>query len=430
MTLSTSFQPSNKISRLRVLIPCDTGNGKEEWIPGKEDFPPENLIEVVSALPPCYYAFLQTKKEKNKPFIVPESILRHFNIPELVATRTFAEINGGFGHRAVYRAAPSSVPDDERTRAVSSCSTWFRCLFKMMRKVETKTIRHEDGFEYTDSPPAPGYTWFEMTVLTYWNMDGSSKVLCIDAPTDLPDQLLSALTQRRTPLDFKDPFVMHADLWDRIIVLYDISVWRMRDPVRELEDSNMRSRDMFAPTHGFTRHAIHVSEVLESAILTAVEARRCMTETHKALSPGLDQTYCRQADDYASFQISMLRNLRLRSESNRARLADEIHSAFNDLTRRDSSLIKSITIVTLLCLPASLISSIFSTTFFSFGDDNTWQVSRKLWVYWVTAIPSTIVIVLAWGLWYTKGDMILRPSLKLAARWRKCRKSKDPEKEG
>jgi hypothetical protein len=94
----------------------------------------------------------------------------------------------------------------------------------MMRKVETEEIRHENGFEYTNGTDDSGYRWFEMTVLTHWDADGSSKVL-----------LLAALAQRRVPLDFRDPFALHAELWDQIIILYDISVWRMRDPVRELE---------------------------------------------------------------------------------------------------------------------------------------------------------------------------------------------------
>jgi hypothetical protein len=44
------------------------------------------------------------------------------------------------------------------------------------------------------------------------------------------------------------------------------------------------------------------------------------------LAQDLEETYRRQADDYALFQLSLLKNLKLRSDSNRARLADEIHS--------------------------------------------------------------------------------------------------------
>ena len=114
----------------------------------------------------------------------------------------------------------------------SPSATWFRCLFKMIRKVERGA--HEDGPEYVPDGKK-GYTWFEMSVFTRWDAHGGCQVLCIDAPPDFPTELRSALARRREPFNIHDPFAMHADLWDRIVVYYDISVWRVRDPVRLLE---------------------------------------------------------------------------------------------------------------------------------------------------------------------------------------------------
>jgi hypothetical protein len=42
--------------------------------------------------------------------------------------------------------------------------------------------------------------------------------------------------------------------------------------------------------------------------------------------------------------------------------------------------------------------ALFSTTFFTFGDDD-WRASKQLWVYWVITIPSTILIMIIWRLW-------------------------------
>lgn len=74
-----------------------------------------------------------------------------------------------------------------------------------------------------------------MGIFTFW--DGKiCKVLCVDTPDDLPDRLKGALEKRSSPLEFSDPFAMHTDLLDQIILYYEISAWRVRDPVRKLEE--------------------------------------------------------------------------------------------------------------------------------------------------------------------------------------------------
>lgn len=40
----------------------------------------------------------------------------------------------------------------------------------------------------------------------------------------------------------------------------------------------------------------------------------------------------------------------------------------------------------------------FSTTFFTFGDDG-WKASNRVWIYWAVTIPSTILVLIIWGLW-------------------------------
>lgn len=40
--------------------------------------------------------------------------------------------------------------------------------------------------------------------------------------------------------------------------------------------------------------------------------------------------------------------------------------------------------------------SLFSTTFFTFGD-NGWKSSGKFWLYWAVTIPSTVLVVIAYS---------------------------------
>lgn len=100
----------------------------------------------------------------------------------------------------------------------------------MVKKVNGPT---DDDPEYVTG--LKDYKWFEMTFFTRWGFSNISQVLCIDTPPNFPEELKKLLNKRAQPVNFRDPFAMHAHLVDQIIVLADISVWRVRDPVRELE---------------------------------------------------------------------------------------------------------------------------------------------------------------------------------------------------
>ena len=78
------------------------------------------------------------------------------------------------------------------------------------------------------------YTWYEMGFFTRWDFPDHCRILCIDTPKYLQSELRAALGKQST-LDFKDPFAMLRHLIDQILVLCDISVWRIRHPVRMIE---------------------------------------------------------------------------------------------------------------------------------------------------------------------------------------------------
>lgn len=102
----------------------------------------------------------------------------------------------------------------------------------MVSVVTTKASRDEEP-GYTKAGGKP-YIWFEMGFFTRWDYPDRCTVLCIDTPFDTPEKLKSRLL-RESLLNFCDPFAMHIPLIDQIILLYDVSVWRVRDPVRDIE---------------------------------------------------------------------------------------------------------------------------------------------------------------------------------------------------
>ena len=72
-----------------------------------------------------------------------------------------------------------------------------------------------------------------MTFLSIWE-PGRCMMLCIDTPTGFREELRHSL-EREQKLDLQDPFAFFLPLMDQIILLYDHSVWGIRDLIRHVE---------------------------------------------------------------------------------------------------------------------------------------------------------------------------------------------------
>lgn len=102
-----------------------------------------------------------------------------------------------------------------------------------------RTMPAED--DLPDDDNGKGYKWYEMGFFTHWKRGGCCRVMCIDTPERLQSGLRTSLQSRPSGPgipeipNFCDPFALHTDLLDQIIQLYDVSVWRVRDPVRKVE---------------------------------------------------------------------------------------------------------------------------------------------------------------------------------------------------
>jgi CorA-like Mg2+ transporter protein len=69
--------------------------------------------------------------------------------------------------------------------------------------------------------------------------------------------------------------------------------------------------------------------------------------------------------------------------------------------KEDARLMKGISLVTMVFLPATFLATFFSMTFFHIGDsDNglTFEVSRWIWLYPLCTVPLTLVLVYQYGL--------------------------------
>ncbi|RYP48450.1 hypothetical protein DL768_005652 [Monosporascus sp. mg162] len=194
-----------------------------------EDDSDAYLFPAASFLPKDSYLGLGDEREK---------LLPQVNVPDFVSNRTCTELNGNFGSR-------TSSNDNEEL------------------KVVCPEIAHESGPEYVQD--GEKYTWYEMGVFTRWDYTDQYRVLSIDTLEHWVSELQIALAKQPT-LEFMDPFVMNRHLIDQVIMLYDISVWPIRDPVRQIERvsiSRKNAGERFDKMHEMAWHGIHVSEVLK-----------------------------------------------------------------------------------------------------------------------------------------------------------------------
>ncbi|KAJ6132704.1 hypothetical protein N7471_007919 [Penicillium samsonianum] len=70
----------------------------------------------------------------------------------------------------------------------------------------------------------------------------------------------------------------------------------------------------------------------------------------------------------------------------------------------DNATVKVVTILTLIYLPASLVSSIFGMNLFKFDDGTTdeFRISKEFWIYIVATIILAIITISIWYLWTHK----------------------------
>ena len=84
---------------------------------------------------------------------------------------------------------------------------------------------------------------------------------------------------------------------------------------------------------------------------------------------------------------------------------------YNRISKQDTDSMKTIAVVTLVFLPATFVSAIFSTGIFNFhateSPDNPRIVSRFGWVYLLACVLSTALTLISWSCWYRWGRVWL-----------------------
>lgn len=320
-----------------------------------------------------------------------------YRIPPLFWTTLCQRSNGYFGCEDVY---------DDKNRLLCH-NTWFK--FQIKQVDEDPTV----------------YTWNDFTFFTTWTPIGTHTILCFDVNPKFHDVIHSAL-QSEIDKMISDVYLIHSTLVSLILKFYDESVWTLRDHVRDIEKRRMSKVSKLDPEtdyplmHEIARHACHSSETLLVAIETISGMHLQYARLQFKSSASLGQFF--------DFQKQMLHGQHARSVAVEARLKNELNLALNLVVQQESAAtvrisraahsdgaaMRTIAVVTLVFLPSTFVSTIFSTTFFTFipssdGRSASWAVSGKFWIFWVFSVPLTLLAMGMWLWWQRRWQQKFKP---------------------
>lgn len=311
-----------------------------------------------------------------------------YHVPPLFWTKGCQRSNGYFGCEDIY--------DDNNYLLCHN--TWFRFQIKQISTIPTE------------------YTWYDFTVFTTWTPRAHT-ILCFDISPEFQSDIHSTLLSEVDQKIF-DVYFIHSSLISLILKLYDESVWALRDHVRDIEKKRMGRLDPqtdYPLMHEIARHACHSSETL----LVAIETISKMHKQHNSFQEKrTEHSSSVRLGQLLDFQEQMLRGQHTRSVAVEARLKNELNLALNlvaqqesaaimrisQAAHRDGEAMRAVAVVTLVFLPSTFVSTLFSTTFFAFipgseGSSASWAVSEKFWIYWVFSVPLTVVAMGCWLWW-------------------------------
>jgi Mg2+ and Co2+ transporter CorA len=259
------------------------------------------------------------------------------------------------------------------------------------------------------------FRWYHTNIFTRWLPSTNQTVLlAFDLDPPVRERFLRAVMNTDKSW-LSDPFWVYPHLVEQVALFQEPCVWAIRDHVRALETEGKpegRPQPDYRQLHDIARHAIHVNETLDVSLQNLEHILRQQESSMKA-----DQENDTAVSEEIHLRLrswqSFISNLRSRSISNEKRLQNEIQLAFNTVaqhdasvnleisraTQLDSATMKTIAFVTLTFLPPTFICAIFSMSFFEFGGDSEWTMSSKFWIYWVFAIPTTLLTTLVWTYW-------------------------------
>ncbi|KAJ4144659.1 hypothetical protein LMH87_003534 [Akanthomyces muscarius] len=186
-------------------------------------------------------------------------------------------------------------------------------------------------------------------------------------------------------------------------------LWKRPQAYMALTLEMEKAMAMFKDMHGATRRDKEGPQGGEAAVAREKQ-RRELDRLHRSMLARMD-FYKVKLTGLENYIHTTLQRLKVQREAlynimsqREARLNLEIAGEQRRIahaSKRDSTAMKTISLLGTLFLPGTFLASVFSMTFFNFQSSADPVISDKLWVYFLLTIPITAAIVGIW-IWYDK----------------------------
>ncbi|OAA53160.1 Mg2+ transporter protein, CorA-like/Zinc transport protein ZntB [Cordyceps fumosorosea ARSEF 2679] len=346
---------------------CADAKPLEIWLQG-QDGKPQKFEQQLSLLDldqrqECFALIFMNANEVSKCETCRSTLEKQFSIPKFWFELYCRRSNGYFGSQDI---------------ASAGIMTWARFLIKFV----------EENDEYK---------WLKFNIMTYAPSAKSQIMLVFDAVDPTKELLLRCLMDGPQDQEMADDlFWVYYRILSDVTSLFDKSIWGLRTVVRKIESIKVDTDNIdrsYRKLHDLARHAIHITETTATTLSTV--ERICAAHGQYADEDGqstLTKSTRKRVQDHFLLQRQIVLGLQNRALATKDRLHNEIQLSFNTVVKNDSGVMKTIARLTLLFLPATFVSAIFSMSFFNFSPErDLWTVSHMFWVYWVVAAPLTVM---------------------------------------
>ncbi len=246
-------------------------------------------------------------------------------------------------------------------------------------------------------------------MLTQFSSPSNQIMLVFDAFDTTNTLLRKSFNDGPRKEELDNPFWIYYRILNDVIVFHDESIWGLRDRVRIIEKSspdNTANTPAYRQLHDLARHAIHIVETTSVTINTMERISAAHKDYMDNKAEEAAKSMRKQIQDRLLYYKQVTFGLQKRAVALNDRLRNEIQLSFNiathddaeatirisSLAQKDSTVMKMIAFVSLLFLPATLVSAVFSTSFFNFNPDlERWRISSDFYIFWSFSVPLTIL---------------------------------------
>ena len=159
-----------------------------------------------------------------------DTLIKKYGFPTYLCDRLYQKSNGYGGSTSFHLDKTNKVnrtvfplfqPIFPTWCLLSSSGSWFRFLVKQLKSQQIQMQKE--------------YRWYEMSFFIHSLSNGAVTAFCIDVPPTFPDELCTTLPASTWLQSSNRGECLQSAIIREVLNLYDISIWTLRDVVRDIE---------------------------------------------------------------------------------------------------------------------------------------------------------------------------------------------------